>query len=76
MQNVESNRKEIEMLYEGLVEIVNHSQMDADYTIGVLAKVLVLLAIASGRDKQQFMDQMGYVWDFETFFQPESHEKH
>jgi hypothetical protein len=34
----------------------------------------VLTALASGEDKQGFIDKVGYVWDYENFNQPDSKE--
>lgn len=76
MQKTESIHDDIALLYEGLVEMVSHSETTPDITLSVLSKVLVLLALASGRDKEQFLAQMEHVWEFENFFQPDSSEKH
>lgn len=76
MQKMESTPKDIAMLYEGMVEIVNHSEVGIKATQAVLTKVLVLLAMSSGSTKQEFFEQLDYVWEFENFFQPDSSEKH
>ena len=76
MQNVESTPKDIALLYEGMIEIVNHSEVGIKATQAVLTKVLVLLAMSSGSTKQEFFEQLDYVWEFENFFQPDSSEKH
>ena len=76
MQNVESTPKDIALLYEGMVEIVNHSEVGIKATQAVLSKVLVLLAMSSGSTKHEFFEQLDYVWEFENFFQPDSSEKH
>ena len=76
MPNVESNHKEIALFYEGIVEMVSHSEVDLSATLAVLTKVLVLLAMSSGEDKQKFFERVDYVWEFENFFQPDSNEKH
>jgi hypothetical protein len=73
---MESTPKDIAMLYEGMVEIVNHSEVGIKATQAVLTKVLVLLAMSSGSTKQEFFEQLDYVWEFENFFQPDSSEKH
>jgi len=62
------------MLYEGMVDMINHSELGIKATQAVLTKVLVLLALSSGSSKQEFLDQLEYVWEFENFFQPD--EKH
>lgn len=74
MQNTELNPRDIAMLYEGMVDMINHSELGIKATQAVLTKVLVLLALSSGASKQEFLDQLEYVWEFENFFQPD--EKH
>lgn len=76
MPNVESNIKDINLLYEGMVDMVSHSEVGIKAAQAVLSKVLVLLAMSSGSTKQEFFEQLEYVWEFENFFQPDSNEKH
>ena len=76
MQKMESNPKDITLFYEGVVEMVSHSEVDVTATLAVLTKVLVLLTMSTGKTKEQFFEQLDYVWEFENFFQPESNEKH
>ena len=76
MQKMESNPKDIALFYEGVVEMVSHSEVDVTATLAVLTKVLVLLNMSTGKTKEQFFEQLDYVWEFENFFQPESNEKH
>ena len=76
MPNVESSPKDIALLYEGMIDIVNHSEVGLKATQAVLSKVLVLLAMSSGSTKEEFFEQLEYVWQFENFFQPDSSEKH
>jgi len=76
LPNVESSPKDIALLYEGMVDIVNHSEIGLKATQAVLSKVLVLLAMSSGSTKEEFFEQLEYVWQFENFFQPDSSEKH
>jgi hypothetical protein len=73
---MESNPKNIALFYEGIVEMVSHSEVDLSATLAVLTKVLVLLAMSSGEDKNKFFERVDYVWEFENFFQPDSNEKH
>ena len=73
---MESSPKDIALLYEGMVDIVNHSEVGLKATQAVLSKVLVLLAMSSGSTKEEFFEQLEYVWQFENFFQPDSNEKH
>ena len=73
---MESSPKDIALLYEGMVDIVNHSEVGLKATQAVLSKVLVLLAMSSGSTKEEFFEQLEYVWQFENFFQPDSGEKH
>ncbi|MCE2678827.1 MAG: hypothetical protein LW632_11920, partial [Burkholderiaceae bacterium] len=68
MQNTELNPRDISLLYEGMVDMINHSELGIKATQAVLTKVLVLLALSSGANKQEFLDQLEYVWEFENFF--------
>jgi hypothetical protein len=74
--NEEVNARDLSMLYEGLVEMVSHSEVSQRATLAVLIKVLVLLALSGGTSKEEFLQQIEYVWDYENFFQPDSNEKH
>ena len=74
MQSTELNPRDISLLYEGMVDMINHSELGIKATQAVLTKVLVLLALSSGTTKQEFFDQLEYVWEFENFFQLD--EKH
>ena len=74
MQNTELNPRDISLLYEGMVDMINHSELGIKATQAVLTKVLVLLALSSGANKQEFLDQLEYVLEFENFFQLD--EKH
>jgi hypothetical protein len=74
VQNTELNPRDISLLYEGMVDMINHSELGIKATQAVLTKVLVLLALSSGANKQEFLDQLEYVWEFENFFQLD--EKH
>lgn len=76
MPNMESNPKDVALFYEGIVEMVSHSEVDLPATLAVLSKVLVLLTMSTGKTKEQFFEQIEYVWEFENFFQPDSSEKH
>jgi hypothetical protein len=73
---MESNPKDVALFYEGIVEMVSHSEVDLPATLAVLSKVLVLLTMSTGKTKEQFFEQIEYVWEFENFFQPDSSEKH
>jgi len=76
LPNLESNPKDIFLFYEGIVEMVSHSEVDINATLAVLTKVLVLLSMSSGATKEQFFEKIEYVWEYENFFQPDSNEKH
>ena len=68
------SHKEMSMLYEGLIHLMNHAETSPQETLAVLVKVAVLTALASGEGKQGFIDKVGYVWDYENFNQPDSKE--
>jgi len=74
VQNTELNPRDIALLYEGMVDMINHSELGIKATQAVLTKVLVLLALSSGATKQEFLEQLEYVWEFENFFQTD--ERH
>jgi hypothetical protein len=76
MQKQEQNNKDIALFYEGIVEMVSHSEVDVYTTLAVLTKVLVLLAMSTGKTKEDFLVSIDRVWDFENFFQPSDSEKH
>lgn len=73
---MESNHKDIALFYEGIVEMVSHSEVGVDQTLAVLSKVLILLSMSTGRSKEDFLTAMDRVWEFENFFQPDAKEKH
>jgi len=68
------SHKEMSMLYEGLIHLMNHAETSPQETLAVLVKVAVLTALASGENKQDFINKVGYVWDYENFNQPDSKE--
>lgn len=68
--------KELAMFYEGLVDMVSHTELAPQEAVAVLIKVLVLLSISTGTNKQDFFDRLDYVWEYENFFQPDSDEVH
>jgi len=68
--------KELSMFYEGIVEMVSHTELSPQEAIAVLTKVLVLLSMSTGANKQDFFDRLEYVWEYENFFQPDSDEVH
>jgi hypothetical protein len=72
----QSAPKELSMFYEGIVEMVSHTELSPQEAIAVLTKVLVLLSMSTGANKQDFFDRLEYVWEYENFFQPDSDEVH
>jgi hypothetical protein len=68
--------KELSMFYEGIVEMVSHTELSPQEAIAVLTKVLVLLSMSTGANKHDFFDRLEYVWEYENFFQPDSDEVH
>lgn len=68
--------KEMSMFYEGIVEMVSHTELSPQEAVAVLTKVLVLLSMSTGANKQDFFDRLDYVWEYENFFQPDSDEVH
>ena len=47
--------KELSMFYEGIVEMVSHTELSPQEAIAVLTKVLVLLSMSTGANKQDFL---------------------
>ena len=72
----QSAPKELAMFYEGLVEMVSHTELTPQEAMAVLTKVLVLLSLSTGTNKQDFFERIDYVWEYENFFQPDSDEVH
>jgi hypothetical protein len=72
----QSAPKELSMFYEGIVEMVSHTELAPQEAIAVLIKVLVLLSMSTGTNKQDFFERLEYVWEYENFFQPDSDEVH
>ena len=68
--------KELSMFYEGLVEMVSHTELTPQEAMAVLIKVLVLLSLSTGVKKSDFFERLEYVWEYENFFQPDSDEVH
>jgi hypothetical protein len=56
--------------------MVSHTELAPQEAVAVLIKVLVLLSISTGTNKQDFFDRLDYVWEYENFFQPDSDEVH
>ena len=72
----QSAPKELTMFYEGLVEMVSHTELNPHAAMAVLTKVLVLIAMSTGTNKQDFFNRLDHVWEYENFFQPDSDEVH
>ena len=76
MMEEQSAPKELTMFYEGLVEMVSHTELNSHAAMAVLTKVLVLVAMSTGTKKQDFFNRLDHVWEYENFFQPDSDEVH
>jgi len=76
MMEEQSAPKELTMFYEGLVEMVSHTELNPQAAMAVLTKVLVLIAMSTGTNKQDFFNRLDHVWEYENFFQPDSDEVH
>ena len=63
----QSAPKELSMFYEGLVEMVSHTELTPPEAMAVLIKVLVLLSLSTGVKKQDFFERLDYVWEYENF---------
>ena len=67
--------KDMEMLYEGMVDMINHSGLETGLVLGVMSKLIVLLAV-NFESKEQFLAYLGLVYDYESFMRPTPDEVH
>lgn len=65
--------KNARMLYETILEAIEHADMSREAVIAVLTKVLVLTCIPD-ESKRELLERVAYVYDFENFYRPESTE--
>jgi len=62
--------------YVNLVNQVGDADLESDEIIGVFTKVLTLLCIAKGLSHDEVLERMSYVYQFETYFQPDKEDIH
>jgi hypothetical protein len=67
--------KKMLRLFEQLAMHITESGLDTDAVGAVLIKLAVLHAV-NRLDRQEFLDHVGYAWNYEKFFHPESDEMH
>jgi hypothetical protein len=72
----QSAPKEFSMFYEGIVEMVSHTELAPQEVMASLVKIIVLLSLATGTDKQKLLTAIDLVWEYENFFQPPDNEVH
>ena len=65
----------INKLFTDMVGLINESGLSRLWVQSVLAKVIVLNALGEN-SKDEFLERMGYVFDFESQLRPESKEIH
>jgi hypothetical protein len=76
MSENDLSQKEFSMFYEGLVHMVGHTSLSPQEVMASLVKIIVLLSLATGTDKQKLLTAIDLVWEYENFFQPTDNEVH
>lgn len=73
MNNAESARTAA--LLEGILELCEAADIPRIAVIAVLSKVLVIASLPD-ENKEDFLNRLSYVYDFENFMRPDSQEVH
>ena len=68
--------KRVQDFYNDTVNLVSSSDLDGDELIGIMLKVLTLLCIAKGLSHDEVLERISYVYQFETYFQPDKEDIH
>jgi hypothetical protein len=76
MSENDLSQKEFSMFYEGIVYMVGHTSLSPQEVMASLVKIIVLLSLATGTDKQKLLTAIDLVWEYENFFQPTDNEVH
>ena len=62
--------------YVETVTRVSSADLGSDELIGVMLKVFTLLCIAKGLTYDEVMERVSFVYQFETYFQPDKEDIH
>ena len=71
-----TDAKRVQDFYNDTVNLVSSSDLDGDELIGIMLKVLTLLCIAKGLSHDEVLERISYVYQFETYFQPDKEDIH
>ena len=72
---MDDDEKKMLRLFEQLAMLISDTGLDSQLVGAVLIKLTVLHAV-NRLDRQEFLDHVGYAWNYEKFFHPESDEMH
>jgi len=71
----DEEEKKMLRLFEQLATHIADAELGSDQVGAVLIKLAVLHAV-NRLDRQEFLEHVGYAWNYEKFFHPESDEMH
>lgn len=66
--------KKANAFFYAIVALINASELDSRFTIAILAKVLTMISLSTDTTKTDFMKNMSFVYDFETYNKPDPTE--
>lgn len=72
---MDETEKKMLRLFEQLATHIANAGLDSHAVGAVLIKLAVLHAV-NRLQRQEFIEQVGYAWNYEKFFHPESNEMH
>lgn len=75
MEPNEAEADAVHDLFERLVAVATDTPLSKLWVQSVLAKILVLTALGE-INKEQFLEKIGAVYDFESILRPHSSEVH
>ena len=62
-------------LFTAMIDLINEHKINPQFVYAVLAKLTVLYALQDG-DKEEFLNRMSFVFDYENLMKPTSDEVH
>ena len=72
---MDDEEKKMLRLFEQLATHIADTGLDSNAVGAVLIKLAVLHAV-NRLERQEFLDHVGYEWNYEKFFHPDSNEMH
>lgn len=72
---MDDEEKKMLRLFEQLAAHIADTGLDSNAVGAVLIKLAVLHAV-NRLERQEFLDHVGYAWNYEKFFHPDSNEMH